>query len=81
MRFPSLVEIRSQIKEGGFRLIHEEALEVAWKTSARFWLENIRRAFPLFTPEGQFKTLQRLCESIIHKGDPKVAIMMFVAES
>ena len=44
------------------------------------WLESIRRAFPVFTPEGQFKTLQQLCESIIHHGPPEVEIMTFVAE-
>ena len=80
MRFPSRVEIREQIKEGGFRLEHEEALEIAWETSAGYWLESIRRAFPVFTPEGQFKTLQQLCESIIHHGPPEVEIMTFVAE-
>ena len=80
MRFPSRVEIREQIKEGGFRLKHEEALEIPWETSAGYWLENIRRAFPVFRPEGQFKTLQRLCEQIIHRGPPEVEIMMFVAE-
>ena len=80
MRFPSRVEIREQIKEGGFRLEHEEALEISWEVSAAFWLENIRRAFPVFTPDGQFKVLQRLCESIVNHGPPNVDIMMFVAE-
>ena len=80
MRFPSRVEIREQIKEGGFRLEHEEALEIPWEVSAAFWLENIRRAFPVFTPDGQFKVLQRLCESIVNHGPPNVDIMMFVAE-
>ena len=80
MRFPSRVEMRNQIAEGGFRLVHEETLEVPWRTSARHWLQGIRRAFPLFTPGGQFETLQRLCESIIVNGDPQVEIVMFVAE-
>ena len=80
MRFPSRVEMRNQIAEGGFRLVHEETLEVPWRTSAHYWLQNIRRAFPLFTPKGQFETLQRLCNSIIVNGDPQVEIVMFIAE-
>ena len=32
------------------------------------------------TPDGQFKVLQRLCESIVNHGPPNVDIMMFVAE-
>ncbi|MBQ72409.1 MAG: hypothetical protein CMJ67_05830 [Planctomycetaceae bacterium] len=80
MRFPSRVEMRKQIAECGFRLVHEETIEVPWRTSASFWLQNIRRAFPLFTPKGQFEVLQRLCESIVRRGDPQVEIVMFVAE-
>ena len=80
MRFPSRDEMRQQIAEGGFHLVHEETLVVPWRTSARYWLQNIRRAFPLFTPKGQFQTLQHLCESIVANGDPHVEIAMFVAE-
>ena len=80
MRFPSRDKMRQQIAEGGFHLVHEETLVVPWRTSARYWLMNIRRAFPLFTPKGQFQTLQHLCESIVANGDPHVEIVMFVAE-
>lgn len=80
MRFPSRVEMRKQIAEAGFRLVHEETIEVTWRTSAFFWLHNIRRAFPLFTPKGQFEVLQRLCEVIVRRGDAQVEIVMFVAE-
>ena len=69
-----------QLEDAGFHLVHEETLEVAWRPSAQYWLENIRRAFPLYTPEGQFKILQRLCESIILRGDPGIEIILFVAE-
>ena len=80
MRFPARAEVRGQLEDAGFHLVHEETLEVAWRPSAQYWLENIRRAFPLYTPEGQFKTLRRLCESIILRGDPGIEIVLFVAE-
>ncbi len=80
MRFPSRAEVREQITEGGFHLKHEEVLEIPWEVSAAFWLENIRRAFPVFTPDGQFTLLRRLCEQIIHHGPPNSEIMLFVAE-
>ncbi|MEE2973241.1 MAG: methyltransferase domain-containing protein [Planctomycetota bacterium] len=81
MRFPLRAEMRGQLEDAGFQIIHEEAIEVPWCTSAQYWLDNIRRAFPLYTPEGQFRTLQRLCESIVlHSGLSGVEIVLFVAE-
>ena len=80
MRFPTRIEMRNQIAEAGFRLLHEETKQVAWRASAQYWLDGIHRAYPLYIPKGQFQILKRLCESIVFRGHPMVDIVLFVAE-
>ena len=65
MRFPNHEEFREIVEEAGFKIEYEEIIDVPWKETADFWLRNLRDAFPVFVPEGQFKTLEMWCRCVL----------------
>ena len=52
-----------------FKIEYEEIIDVPWKETADFWLRNLRDAFPLFVPEGQFKVLELWCCGVLKGGE------------
>ena len=79
MRVPSHEEFRGIVEEAGFKIEYDEPVDVPWKVASAFWLRNLRDAFPVFVPEGQFKTLEMLCRSLEFSGDTKHDIRLIVA--
>jgi SAM-dependent methyltransferase len=79
MRVPSHEEFRGIVEEAGFKIEYDEPVDVPWKVVSAFWLRNLRDAFPVFVPEGQFKTLEMLCRSFEFSGDTTHDIRLIVA--
>lgn len=79
MRVHSVADLRSLLEQTGFHIEHEERVDVPWECVARFWHRNIQSAFPLFTPDGQFSTLESTCRQIIAHGPPNHQIRLIVA--
>ena len=79
MRVPSHEEYRGIVEEAGFKIEYDEPVDVPFKSVAAFWLRNLRDAFPVFVPEGQFKALDMLCRSLELSGYTKHGIRLIVA--
>ena len=79
MRVPSHEEFRGIVEEAGFKIEYDEPVDVPFKSVSAFWLRNLRDAFPVFVPKGQFQELERLCRSLALSGYTKHGVRLIVA--